>query len=60
VGKRLYRPEQKPHVRGQTSTFHHGKSEKETTSQDVEAQTPEAPQGQPPQEAHVAEVSGSL
>jgi hypothetical protein len=34
----------------------HGQPEKETTSEDVEAQTPEAPQGEPPQKAHVAEV----
>jgi hypothetical protein len=38
------------------TTLNYGQSEKETTSQDVEAQTPEAPQGEPPQEAHVAEV----
>jgi hypothetical protein len=40
--------------------FHHGKSEKETTSEDVEAQTPEAPQGEPPQEAHLAKVRSGL
>jgi hypothetical protein len=38
------------------TTFHHGKSQEEAPPQDVEAQTPEAPEGEPPQEAHVAEV----
>ena len=38
------------------TTFHHGKSQEEAPPQDVEAQTPEAPEGEPPQEAYVAEV----
>ncbi len=37
-------------------SYTYGQSEKETASKDVETQTPEAPQGEPPQEAHLAEV----
>ena len=44
------------HVAHSSIVLHHGKSQKETTSEDVETQTPQAPQGEPPQEAHVAEV----
>jgi hypothetical protein len=38
-------------------SYTYGQSEKETTSEDVETQTPEAPQGEPPQKAHMAEVN---
>src|SRR5258708_20489516 len=37
----------------------HGQSEEETTSQDVETQTPEAPQGEPSQEAHLAKIGAN-
>jgi hypothetical protein len=36
---------------------HYGKSEKETPSQDEQAQAPEALEVEPPQEAHVAEIA---
>ena len=39
------------------TNFYHGKFEEETTSQDVEAQTPEAPQSEPPQETYLAEIT---
>ena len=49
--------------RGETARFAakllsytYGQPEKETTSEDVEAQTPEAPQSEPPQKAHLAEI----
>jgi hypothetical protein len=41
-----------------TST-NHGQSEEETTSQDVETQTPETPQGEPSQEAHLAKIGAN-
>jgi hypothetical protein len=52
----LYRALGETQVRRSKNHFHHGKSQEEAPSQDVETQTPEAPQGQPPQEAHLAEV----
>jgi hypothetical protein len=39
---------------------HHGQSEKETSSEDEQAQAPEALEGESPQEAHMAEVSRAL
>jgi hypothetical protein len=36
---------------------HHGQSEKETSSEDEQAQAPEALESESPQKAHVAEVS---
>jgi hypothetical protein len=44
-------------LRGLTSLYTYGQPEEETTSQDVEAQTPQAPQSESPQEAHVAKIS---
>jgi hypothetical protein len=44
------------HVARSKTFLHHGKSQEETTSEDVETQTPETPQGESSQEAHVAEV----
>jgi hypothetical protein len=38
---------------------HHGQSEKETSSEDEQAQAPKALEGESPQKAHVAEVSGA-
>jgi hypothetical protein len=52
----LYRIPGETQVGRSKNHFHHGKSQEEAPSQDVEAQTPEAPQGEPPQEAHLAEV----
>jgi hypothetical protein len=52
----LYSPWCESQVRRSKNHFHHGKSQEEAPPQDVEAQTPEAPEGEPPQEAHVAEV----
>ena len=37
-------------------SYTYGQFEKETASEDVETQTPEAPEGEPPQKAYVAEV----
>ncbi len=36
---------------------HHGQSEEEASSQDEQAQAPEALEIKPPQEAHLAEMS---
>jgi hypothetical protein len=52
----LYSPWCESQVRRSKNHFHHGKSQEEAPPQDVEAQTPEAPEGEPPQEAYVAEV----
>jgi hypothetical protein len=52
----LYRVGPSPQLGRPKTTFHHGKSQEEAPPQDVEAQTPEAPEGEPSQEAHVAEV----
>jgi hypothetical protein len=38
------------------SNSHHGQPEEETSSEDVEAQAPEAPEGEPTQKAHLAEI----
>jgi hypothetical protein len=40
-----------------TTNFHHGKPQEEAPPEDVETQTPETPQGEPPQKAYLAEVS---
>ena len=37
-------------------TKHHGQSEEKTSSENVEAQTPQAAEGKPPQKAHMAEI----
>jgi hypothetical protein len=52
----LYSVRGETQVRRSKNHFHHGKSQEEAPSEDVEAQTPEAPEGEPPQEAYVAEV----
>jgi hypothetical protein len=41
-------------------SYTYGQLEKETASEDVETQTPEAPEGEPPQETHVAKVNFSV
>ena len=46
-----------PHSHLLPPPFFHGQSEKETASQDEQAQAPQAFEGPPPQEAHVAEVA---
>jgi hypothetical protein len=56
LGKMLYSAERSSQFARPKTTFHHGKSQEEAPPQDVEAQTPEAPEGEPPQEAYVAEV----
>jgi hypothetical protein len=47
---------------GRTHVFpsHHGQPEKETSSEDEQAQAPEALEVEPAQEAHVAEISRAL
>jgi hypothetical protein len=46
------------HVAPCSTDLNHGKSQEEATSEDVETQTPQAPQGEPPQEAHLAKIVG--
>jgi hypothetical protein len=45
--------------RSNHSFNHHGQPQKETSSEDVEAQTSQAFEGQSSQEAHLAEVGAS-
>jgi hypothetical protein len=54
---RLYRGGGGPHGGGQSKSTNHGQSEKETSTEDEQAQAPKALEGESPQEAHVAEVS---
>jgi hypothetical protein len=56
----LYRAKLAPQGVRSPKTNHHGQPEKETSSEDEQAQAPEALEGESPQEAHVAEVSGGF
>jgi hypothetical protein len=53
----LYSGEAETQVDPLKPTFTHGKSQEEAPPQDVETQTPETPEGEPPQEAYVAKVT---
>jgi len=39
--------------------YHHGESQKEASTEDEQAQAPKALEGESPQKAYVAEVSGA-